>query len=256
MRTNLLLLLCLFIAFSSCKDQSNSPVAAEDTILKEVAALPEITSPDIIQESFRKIEVELSPSNTNQTAKFTYSLDYFSDGKIKAIHEANNNLYRFDYQNSVLTIQNAEQTNKIKLTEKGLADYNQGENSNTKYYFKNNFLVKRKDNLITDFQYSTNGNLMNYVGSNTKAEYQYTSYLNNIRQEVLSPQAVHWTFRDTYLGNFSTNLLQKAVFNRGKQDETTLDFSYTFDQNNKVTKVIIQRKAPSGSDTITYSYSY
>jgi hypothetical protein len=68
--------------------------------------------------------------------------------------------------------------------------------------------------------------------------------------------AVHWTFRDSYLGNFSTNLIKKAVFSKGTANETTLDFSYVFDSEKRVSKVTIDRKDPIGTGKIVYLYNY
>lgn len=79
---------------------------------------------------------------------------------------------------------------------------------------------------------------------------------NNPILEVLKPKAIHWSFRDYYIGKFSTNLLKKATFTNSA---TTLDFTYQFDSNNRVSKMIIERKSSnfSPSDgTIKCTFSY
>ncbi len=244
----------LLIGLAACNKKSESPIA-EDAILKEVKALPEISQPLINQAPFKKIDMELLLPNNQQSVKYSYSLDYYSDGKIKSISEGGKDMYRFDYQKNNLTIQETDMAFNIKLTDNGLAEYNQGTNSTDRYYFKNNFLIKRRDRLTEDFNYSANGNLLNYKGA-FPAEYEYTNYPNTIRQEVLAPMAVHWTFRDSYLGNFSTNLIKKAVFSKGTANETTLDFSYVFDSEKRVSKVTIDRKDPIGTGKIVYLYNY
>jgi len=243
------------LIFSACKENTTTPTVAEDAILKEVKALPEITQPLINQAPFKKIDMELLLPNNPQAVKYSYSLDYYSDGKIKSISEGGKDMYRFDYQKNNLTIQETDMAFNIKLSDNGLAEYNQGTNSTDRYYFKNNFLIKRRDRLTEDFNYSANGNLLNYKGA-FPAEYEYTNYPNTIRQEVLAPMAVHWTFRDSYLGNFSTNLIKKAVFSKGTANETTLDFNYDFDGENRVSKVTIDRKDPIGTGKIVYLYTY
>ena len=81
--------------------------------------------------------------------------------------------------------------------------------------------------------------------------YEYTDYINNIRQEVLRTTTFHWSFRDLFLGKFSTNLLKSVSFN----GEKALEFSYQFDHLNRVSKVIVNRTVPV-SATIEYQISY
>lgn len=243
------------VLFSSCKENSGTPKIAEDAILKEVMALPEISQPMTNQAAFKTIAMELTLPNDPQSMKYSYNLDYYSDGKIKSISEGGKQMYRFDYQKNNLTIQESDMAFNIKLTDKGLAEYNQGENSTNRYYFKNNFLIKRRDKLTEDFDYSATGNLLSYKGA-FPADYEYTDYPNTIRQEVLAPMAVHWTFRDSYFGNFSTHLIKKAVFSKGTPNETILDFSYDFDNSSRVSKVTINRKDPIGLGKIVYLYTY
>lgn len=244
------------ISFIACKSDSNlSPNALDDSqVLQTIAALPKIDAPEITQNQFKKIEAKVAITGA-QVINYVFNLDYYANGRLKTISSTNNVNFSFDYQNTKVNIRNEENDNIINLNSNGLADYIQGDNSQYRFYFKNDFLIQRSDKSGESNNYSTKGNLLSRTGSTT-AQYEYTEFVNNIRQEVIGPLAIHWTFRDAYLGKFSTNLIKKAVFNKGKTDESTLNFSYQFDAQSRVTKVSIERVTDNGPGLIEYVYTY
>lgn len=106
------------------------------------------------------------------------------------------------------------------------------------------------------------GNLLYFESESVKAKYEYYDYPNTIRQEILSPQAIQWTFRDSYLGKFSTNLIKKITFPEfGLPTDFVyvLDFSYEFDKQKRVSKMFINRndiKTGIACAKFEYTFSY
>jgi hypothetical protein len=248
--------LILLLSFFSCDKKTNSPIS-EDSTLKEVALLPEISGIEVKQNNFKTVSMELILENTPNITNTSYALEYFNDGKIKKIKNIPEDSFDFDYQNQSLIIRKNNFEAILQLNDKGLAETKNQDFTETKFYFKNDFLVRKKNNFtIEKFDYSSNGNLLSYEGPKYTANFSYSNIPNTIRQEILEPTAFHWTFRDKYLGNYSSHLIKNALFNKGKYDEVFLDFSYKFDDNNKVIEMIINRKTAQGSGQIVYNYTY
>lgn len=249
----------LFIA--SCSQKSIVPIPipinTETQILEEIKQQPEITAKVIEQIPFKKMDVLLSfdsGSNTTPT-KYNYEIEYFSNGKIKIIKADNKEMISIDYSTNQVLVNKGSKTDKYELGNDNLA-------KNTidglqKYYYKNGY-SSRTNSSSNPFikNYSNDGNLIHVETYTEKSNYEYYNYPNNIRQEVLRPEAIHWGFRDDYLGRFSTNLLKKVAF---VNSATTLDFTYQFDNNNRVSKMIIERRVSNFSPengTIEYTFSY
>ena len=252
----------LFVASCSQKNVVPTPIVVdtEKQILEEIKQQPDISAKVVEQLPFKKMEVFLSLGSGSNTAsaKYDYEIEYFSDGKIKTIKSDNKDMITISYSSNQVSVNKGSMSDKYELGSdnfvKNTVDGVQ------KFYYKNGYLSRTNDSsnpLIKIIKnYSKEGNLI-YLETNTeKSNYEYYDYPNNIRQEVLSPQAIHWSFRDDYLGKFSTNLLKKVTF---INNATTLDFTYQFDSNNRVSKMIIERKAGNSNPangTIEYTFSY
>jgi hypothetical protein len=248
-----------FVAACSQKNAglSPAPIDTENQILTEIKQQPDITAKVVEQLPFKKMEVVLSlGSGSNCTsASFNYEIEYLNNGKIKTIKSDNKEMISIDYSTNQVSVNNGSTTDKYELGSDNLA-------KNTvdglqKYYYKNGYLsrtISSSNPFIKN--YSKEGNLIYLETDAQKSNYEYFDYPNNIRQEVLRPEAIHWGFRDHYLGKFSTNLLKKVTF---INSATTLDFTYQFDSNNKVSKMIIERKSGNFSPAngiIEYTFSY
>ena len=236
---------------------TNNTIDTEKRILEEIKQQPEITAKVVEQIPFKKMDVLLSLGSGSNTAsaKFKYDIEYLGNGKIKTIKSDNKDMISIDYGTNQVSVNKGSTIDKYELGNDNFA-------KNTvdglqKYYYKNGYLSRTSGS--SDFiirNYSTAGNLIYLETDTQKSNYDYYDYPNNIRQEILKPEAIHWGFRDDYLGKFSTNLLKKVTFT---DSGTTLNFAYQFDDNNRVSKMIIERNASSLSTTngtIEYTFSY
>lgn len=246
----------------SCKDspQSVSPspqfdiVAYNAQMQAEVNSHPSINAPVIEQVSVKNIDVFL---NKRMTSSIMY--DYYADGKVKSINLGGNpSLYI--YQGGILT---ANYVNKsYVLDNNGLAQSIK-DDAQTKFFYKDGFLLRT--NIVDDFKYtySTNGNLTKAFIGDESLNYVYTDYPNTIRQEILKLQEYSNSIRDSYLGRYSTNLIKEIKYN----DTTVMTFEYEFDAQKRVTKAIMNRIAPTSlsnshkillgpSVIIEYNFSY
>ena len=238
-------------------NSSNVNVDIEAQILEAIKQQPEITAKVVEQIPFKKMDALLSlGSGTNTaSAKYNYEIEYLSNGKIKTIKSDNKEIVSIGYTINQVSVNKGSTTDKYELSSDNFA-------KNTvdglqKFYYKNGYL-SRTNSSSNPFvkNYSKEGNLTYFETNTEKSNYEYYDYPNNIRQEVLSPQAIHWSFRDDYLGRFSTNLLKKITF---ISSAVTLDFTYQFDNNNRVSKMIIERKAGNSSPDngiIEYTFTY
>jgi hypothetical protein len=188
-------------------------------------------------------------------SEYPLSYTYYPEGKIKSISEGGSMLYNFAYDKNLLTIQKGENIEQLRLDDNGKALGPQIEFKDIDYYYKNDFFISTSENFSIDKTYSANGNLLSFKQKDITGKFEYTDLPNNIRQEVLSPQTFHLSFRDLYLGKFNTNLIKKAEFNLAGEN-SILDFSYEFDSNNRPIKVTINRNAESGKAVITYELIY
>ena len=249
----------LFIASCSQKDVAPSvfDVDFEKQILDEIKQQPEITAKVVEQIPFKKMDVLLSLGSGSNTAsaKYNYEIEYLNNGKIKTIKSDNKDMISIDYGKNQVSVNKGNTIDKYELGSDNLAKSKV--DGLQKYYYKNGYLSRTIGN--SDFiakNYSTDGNLIYLETTSGKSNYTYYDYPNNIRQEILKSEAIHWGFRDDYLGKFSTNLLKKITF---INSATTLDFTYQFDSNNRVSKMIIERNAGNFSPsngTIEYTFSY
>lgn len=242
-----LIVVCLIIL--SCKRnivESSSNTIDDSQIIKYVNALPEINSSNIRQLPVKKIEYTLSFAGTDKVSKFNQEYSYYSDGKIKAFgNEAS--VPNYIYDNNQLHVNSNSYSGTYILDNDGLASINSG------YFFKNRFLIRDRGALRRT--YSKDGNITSYTDGIVNITYEYTDFPNNIRQEITQTITPHLSNRDLFLGNFSTNLVKKASFDESGI-KAELNFSYEFDAQNRVTKVIINRSQFDVKSIITYSYFY
>ena len=241
------------------KNAAPSPISVdvENQILEEIKQQPDITAKVVKQLPFKRMDILLSLGSGSNTAsaKHNYEIEYLTNGKNKTIKADNKEMISIDYGTSQVSVNKGSSIDKYELGNDNLA-------KNTvdglqKYYYKNGY-SSRTNSTSNPFikNYSKDGNLTHLETYTEKSNYEYYDYPNNIRQEVLRPEAIHWGFRDDYLGRFSTNLLKKVVF---INSATTLDFTYQFDNNNRVLKMIIERRVSNFSlenGTIKYTFSY
>ena len=232
----------LFALIISCKNSSQivSPSPLEEInidaqLQEEVKNHPVINAPVIEQNKVKNIDVLL---NSRKTTSVQY--DYYADGKIKNVSFANNNPQEYMYKDDVLTVNNTDKT--YLLDKSGLAQSIKGDNR-TKFFYKDGFLLRT--NIAGDFKYSYSptGNLTKIFIENASLNYEYTDYPNTIRQEILKLQEYSNSIRDGYLGRFSTNLIKEIKYN----EMTVMTFMYEFDAQKRVTKVIMNRIAPTSS---------
>ncbi|MGR3810958.1 hypothetical protein [Jiulongibacter sp. NS-SX5] len=252
MKTQLLTLLIISSALISCKDEGEPQ--AEISIEDEIAQLPEIEADRIEQHQIKtiKISTQLKDAST-ETPIQELKLEYTSNGKLASVKRQNEEVISsYDYTgNSVSNLKNGIQT-IYQLDNSGLGV---SDTKNTQYYYKSGFLVRTVSLAdITEYIYNQDGNLTSY-GPN--ASFTYTNLKNTIRQEVFGPMTFHSTFREDFLGRFSTNLLETASF-REDGINYSLQFSYTLDNTGRVSQMVITRTSTDGivDGVITYDLGY
>lgn len=261
MKKTLFFALLLFNASCSQKSGIFVPVAidTEKQLLEEIKQQPDITAKVIEQIPFKKMEIVATIGTGANTAltSYNYDFDYYANGKIKIIRANNKDFITIDYIGSQVTVNQNNIINKYELGNDNLVKNTVS--GNEKFYYKNGYLLRNiSSEPILKRTYTTGGNLLisETTPTTATAVYEYYDYPNNIRQEILKSEAIHWSFRDDYLGKFSTNLLKKVTFiNSG----TTLDFTYQFDSNSRVEKMIIDRtvdKSEIASGKFQYTFSY
>lgn len=252
-----LLLLSVFIFLASCSSKDATLVPdPELAILREINLEPEINAKVIDQLNFKKIELKmtLGLGNNAATSNIIYDFEYEVNGKLKTVKENNKNFMNIIYKTNEIDIDIDNLKTSYQINKDNVI--NNTSTGESKYYYKNGYLLR---NIIGRNElkktYSSTGNLLNYEDSSDKGVYEYYDYPNNIRQEILRPTATHWSFRDTFFGKFSTNLIKKISFN----NKTTLTIKYEFDNQNRVSKMIVDRiieQNELASGKFEYSFSY
>jgi hypothetical protein len=222
--------------FLSCKDsnQTISPSVDYDSqLLEEVKTHPSINAPVIEQNKVKNIDVTLKVGGT--ASPYSIQYDYYFDGKIKSMSLNNKLLQEYVYKGNTLIADKS-----FVLDQSGFAQGLQ-DNSQTKFFYKDGFLLRT--NIAGDFKYtySTTGNLMKTTLGNESLNYEYTDFPNTIRQEILKLQEFSNSARDLYLGRYSTNLIKEIKFN----NLTVMTFEYEFDSQKRVTKIKMNRTPPS-----------
>lgn len=249
---NSLLLLISILALSCSKKENISAVDSfEQQVLKEIRNQPDITADAIEQHNFKEMNVE-GQYTSGMTTNFKYKLVYNSDGKISSVSTAGKEFLSFEYVGNHLNLKSEAIEKKYELDVNGLATKS---SLNAKYYYKNGFLIRDTGEFSSKNLYSPNGNLVLRETSEGKIYYEYTDFKNTIRQEIVRGEAIHWTFRDSYLGRFSTNLLKKVQF--ADNFNTILEYSYEFDDKSRVKTMIIKRSRNSFQDAVfKYNFVY
>ena len=254
-----LLLPILFFISCSHKDNSVTPSSdkiTEEQIIEEIKNQPTIKAEFVAQLPVKKIEVSGMIGGIPNAYGANYDFDYFTNGKLKVVKANAKDFIVVDYNNDKLNITTNEALAKYDLGSDNLVKNTT--DGSQKYYYKDGYLVRilKKENTLKNI-FSVDGNLKTYEDNNTIATFEYFDFPNNIRQEVLRSEAIHWTFRDDYLGKFSANLLKKATFKSllGDASTTTLEFSYQFDQEKRVNKMTVSRMNDK-SDLFTANFDY
>lgn len=253
MKTVSILLLPVLLFACSKKDAPSANDSAEKQILADIEAKPTIVAKPVSQKSVSKVEINVQ-YDKGPSIDYVYNYEYDLTGKIKAIQSGGKNFLSFSYQPNELVVSNGSGVvnKKYTLDKSGLA---QIDNSNNNFYYKDGYLWISTG--IEGFAntYSSNGNLLARRADGIKADYEYTEFPNTIRQEVLSSTSIslYAITRDSFLGNFSTNLVKRVQFSEG--ENVTLDYSYQFDTENRVKSMTIQRNG-IGKATFQCVFSY
>jgi hypothetical protein len=191
---------------------------------KYIEALPAISSKEIKPNSFKKMNVLVAyPFNLKEN--YTFDFVYDVDGKIKNIKSDKEEYFNFDYTPNSLNRVSSEGKKQYILDKDGLAT---SASDLGKLYYKNGYFVANSGSIKNHISYSKDGNLIERNGG----VFEYTDYPNTIRQDISSSQGIHSTFRDSYLGKYSSNLLKKAQFM--EEGGYNLIFKYELDAQNRV----------------------
>lgn len=226
----------LFGLIVACKDitppQPVEVVDIDAQLQEEVKNHPSINAPIVEQNKVKNIEVFLSKRMVS-----SIQYDYYTDGKIKSVSFGKGIPQEYLYKDDVLIANKSYQLDKSGLAQ------NTKENIQTKFYYKDGFLLRTNSAGDFKYTYSTTGNLMKASIGNESLNYEYTDYPNNIRQEILKLQEYSNSIRDFYLGRYSTNLIKEIKYN----DTTVMTFEYEFDAQKRVTKVTMNRTASAST---------
>lgn len=257
MKTLPILLLPALLFACSTKDEPNERDSIEKQILADIKAKPSIVAKPVSQKLVSKVEINVQYDN-GPSLDYVYAYEYDINGKIKAIKSGEKDILSFSYQPNELIVSNGSGVvnKKYTLDKSGLA---QVDNAANNFYYKDGYLwiSTGKDGFANT--YSLEGNLLARRADGVKIDYEYTEFPNTIRQEVLASTSItmYATIRDSFLGNFSTNLLKRVQFSEG--ENVTLDYSYQFDSENRVKTMTIRRKSNMngmGDATFQCVFSY
>ncbi len=193
----------------------------------------------------------------------TYFFQYDSQKRLVKISNNNSTMFNISIDSTNPQIYQMLGV-RYQLNEQGLAQNSNGVFSNgreaaVEYFYKNGYLVSSADqNYFTKLNYNTNGDLkewigLSHLGEYIRASYSYTNFPNTLQQEINYWTAPHFALRGYFLGKYSSHLVEKVTFQNAVLNNVTLDFSYSFDSQNRVTKVVIKR---SLGDEAIYEYSY
>lgn len=257
----------ILLGLGSCKriETENTPTPTAPTLAqqaKEYAdAHPAIQPPALVNYQPTSVKVSIGSFSVG-----TYNFQYDSQKRLVDISHDKNSVF-----NTYLEPTNSKATSKwntreinYRLNPQGLAQSSEGMFMNGKeaaveYFYKNGYLVSSADkNYLSKLTYKTNGDLqewngLSHLGETIRASYTYTTFPNTIQQEINYWAAPHFALRGDFLGKYSSHLVEKVTFQNAALNNITLDFSYSFDSQNRVTKVVIKRNL--GDDAI-YEYSY
>lgn len=252
----ILLLPALFFACST-KNTPNTQDTIEKQILADIDAKPNIVAKPVSQKLVSKVEVNVQ-YDKGPSVDYVYNYEYDVTGKIKAIQSSGKDILSFSYQPNELIVSNGSGVvnKKYTLDKSGLA---QMDNSENNFYYKDGYLWISTGKEGFANTYSPEGNMLARRANGIKAEYEYTEFPNTIRQEVLASTSItlYATTRDSFLGNFSSNLVKRVQFSEG--ENVTLDYSYQFDAENRVKTMTIRRKSNMngmGDATFQCVFSY
>ena len=208
----------LILLACSGNNTSVLPLSEEDEIALFIQKQSEISDPIVQHLPFKKLVATLiinGITDSTKYSKYTRLFDYYPNGKLKAIISPGingNDIDYYTYENSTLKYSGLYYgfIPLFNLDQDGLVANRQAENTKDRYYYKNGFLLRAVGRLNIKRVYSISGNLLSSEDNGSMKTYEYTDYINNIRQEVLRTTTFHWSFRDLFLGKFSTNLLKSV----------------------------------------------
>ncbi|GAB2637216.1 hypothetical protein GCM10027035_33660 [Emticicia sediminis] len=257
MKTLHILLLPALLFSCSKKEVSNERDDIEKQILADINSKPSILAKPVSQKEVSKVEINVQYDN-GPNLDYVYNYEYDPTGKIKTIQSNGKDFLSFSYQPNELVVLNGSGViyKKYTLDKSGLA---QVDNSENNFYYKDGYLWISTGKEGFANTYSPEGNLLARRADGIKVDYEYTEFPNTIRQEVLASTSItlYATIRDSFLGNFSTNLLKRVQFSEG--ENVTLDYSYKFDAENRVKTMTIRRKSNMngmGDATFQCVFSY
>ncbi|MFN3382221.1 MAG: hypothetical protein ACK41O_22400 [Runella zeae] len=262
----LLTLSIILLGIASCKkiETENTPTPTAPTLAKQAKeyadAHPAIQPPALVNYQPTSVKVSIGSFSVG-----TYHFQYDYQKRLADISTDKSSVFNtyLDPTNSKATSKWTTREIQYQLNPQGLAQSSEGVFMNGKeaaveYFYKNGYLVSSADkNYLTKLTYKTNGDLqewngLSHLGETIRALYTYTTFPNTIQQEINYWAAPHFALRGDFLGKYSSHLVEKVVFTN-RAGDSTLDFSYTFDSQNRVTKVVIKRNL---SDDAIYEYSY
>jgi hypothetical protein len=248
-----LLLLIYILGLLACTKEVKEPIFNKEELdnqefIKYIEKLPEINSPEIKQNLFKKVDLQIKYS-FNLKENFVFDYSYDTEGKIKSIKSDREENFNFEYAPNTLNRISSEGKTAYVLDNNGLATR---ASDLGKIYYKNGYYVLNSGPNNQRLIYSKEGNIV----ERNNAKYEYTDYPNTIKQDIKSSRGIHSTFRDSYLGKYSTNLLKKAQINDGP-GEYILNFKYEFDAQNRVELMTIEQyQEPSKVTVFVYRFWY
>jgi hypothetical protein len=251
----ILFLLSVFVLLS-CASKNTEQILSQEEVddqlmQKYINGLPDINGKEVIQNTVKKMFLSVKHPLVNKVV-YEFDLAYFPDSKIKTIKLNGDAYLNFDYQGNTLKRNSSEGIFTFVLDNNGLAKSGPGQD---KIYYKNNFLIASLGSKALRLTYSKDGNLIQQLIGDNKIVYEYTNYPNTIRQEIDDSEGFYFTFRDTYLGRYNSNLLKSAQFSNSMFGKVELAFSYEFDEQNRVKLMQITRPREAGGN-IVYDYSF
>lgn len=269
MKANVLLAdTALALILSACEkigsEETPTPTVPELTLAEQAKKYADEHSPIqgpvplVINALPKSVKVALGPFVYN------YAFGYDSQNQWISItpDQTGSNIFSITYDPAARKATGGNisfQLNQEGLAESGVGFFENGKAANNQYFYKNGYLVSIADSKnLTKIKYSSNGDLMEWSGVSHRGDkaqnvYEYTDYSNTIRQEILGWATPQFSYRGDFLGKYSSRLLKKAVINENSGNNITMEFTYSFDNKGRVSRMQIKR---SDDQKVQYEYSY
>lgn len=269
MKVNILLM-AVALGISACTiiatEEPPTPTTPELTLAEKAKKYaeehPDIQTPVIVSKLPKSVKVAIGSAFLIGN----YNFEYNSQEQLVRILTEKSPVFEITLDQNARKANStfAKQEMAFLLNQEGLAEssdgiLNNGNKVKNQYFYKNGYLVGMSDDFyLTKLKYNANGNLLEWNGVTHQREkvlisYEYTDYPNIIRQEITSWITPHFTYRGDFLGKYSSNLLKRAVITQGSSGSYTLNFSYTFDTEGRLSSMLIKRDSEGD---VLYEYSY